>query len=519
MLRVAPIVLVLTACGATPLAPGPPAESVRAYTEATLLAQNGQHNEAADAYDTAAELDPGSAETWLAAARARFHLGQLDAAGERAEKARAIDPHAHQIMLFLARLEVARGELGGARSLYALLTERHPEQATHWRALGEVAERQNDLDAAERAYTEATRRAPTDAIAWERLGTVQRRRSRPTAAAKAYDRAIRLDPSHAMLNPQVLALALDGGDHDLARAAADRIAGVNAAPGTGSLRVARLLLKRQDLLSAANELEHLLAQHPAHAQARLMLGGVLAQVERYAAAEEHLRLIPVAGPHGPSALHLMAQMAMARGDTASAIRLMEQARARRPEEARFAVDHARALRRLARNEEALTLLTQGIDRWPRHAELRYVRAMTMYDLGDADGAIWAMHEVLDVQPDHPGALNFIGFTWAEEGKKLPEAERMIRAALRQRPDEPAFIDSLGWVLYRQGEPGAARPILERAVQLDPDTPELRMHLAICLWTLGEREAAQSAFEIALDKTPAKQKDALHARWRQVTESP
>jgi tetratricopeptide (TPR) repeat protein len=314
----------------------------------------------------------------------------------------------------------------------------------------------------------------------------------------------------------VLGLALDGGDHDLARAAAERIAGVNAAPGTGSLTVATMLLKRQDLLSAANELETLLEAHPAHARARLMLGGILAQVERHAEAEAHLRVIPVSGPHGPDALHLMAQMALAQGKTDAAVDLLEQARARRPEKARYAVDHARALRSLGRNEEALTLLTQGIDRWPRHADLRFVRAMTMFDLGDADGAIWAMHEVLDVDPDHPGALNFIGFTWAEEGKKLPEAERMIRAALRQRPEDPAIIDSLGWVLYRQGEAGAARQILNRAVQLDPASAEIRMHLAICLWALGERKAAQTEYKIALDKTPDTQKDALKARWRQVT---
>ena len=511
--------LTLIGCGGAPSQPGPSPDSMRAYTEAAFLSRAGRTDEAADAFDAAAAQDPTSAEIWLAAARARLQLGQTDAAAKRAEKARQLDPQSPRILLFMARLEDARGELGGARTLYAMLTRHHPEQSQHWRALGDVAERQNDLRTAELAFAEATRRAPDDAEAWQRLGTVQRRLNRPASAAHALDQAVRHDPSRALLNPQVLGLALEGGDHALAEAAAARIAGRNAPAGIGSLTVATMLLKRQDLLSASNVLEALLAQIPDHARARLMLGQILARVARYADAEVHLSQIPVAGPDGPDALHLRATMALRQGDVPAAIDLLEKARQRRPEDARFAVDHARALREAHRPEEALTLLTQGIDRWPRNAELRFVRAMTMNDLGDTNGAIWAMHEVLDVTPDHAGALNFIGRAWADEGKRLTDAERMIRAALRQRPEDPHIVDSLGWVLYRQGEFGAARQILERAAQLSPGSVEIRLHLAASLWALGEQAAALKGFTEALDTAPESEKDALQARWRQLTQTP
>lgn len=491
---------------------------MRAYAEAAFLMRAGRLDEAAEAYDAAAAHDPTSAEIWLAAAQTRLQLGQTEAAVHRAERARRIEPQSPRILVFMARLEEARGELSGARALYATLTRHHPEESQHWRALGDVAERQNDLRTAELSFLEATRRAPDDAEAWQRLGTVRRRRNRPAAAAHAFNEAVRHDPSRALLNPQVLGLALQGGDHALAEAAAARIAGRNAAPGIGSLTVATMLLKRQDLLSAANVLEHLLAQIPDHARARLMLGQILAQVARYAEAEAHLSRIPVAGPHGPDALHLRATMALRQGDVPAAIDLLEKARQRRPEEARYAVDHARALREAGRPEEALTLLTQGIDRWPGDAELRFVRAMTMNDLGDLNGAVWAMHEVLDVDADHAGALNFIGRTWADEGKRLPDAERMIRAALRQRPEDPMIGNSLGWVLYQQGEFGAARQVLERAAQLAPEAVEVRLHLAACLWAMGEQAAALRGFDAALDKAPASEKDALQARWRQLIQT-
>ena len=517
-MRTATLSLALAACGAAPSLPGPSPDSMRAYAEAAFFVQAGRLDKAAEAYDAAAEYDPTSAEIWLAAAQTRLQLGQTAAAADRAERARKIDPQSPRILLFMARLEDARGELGGARTLYVMLTRHHPEESEHWRALGDVAERQNDLRTAELAFTEATRRAPDDAEAWQRLGTVQRRRNRPAAAAYAFDQAVQHDPSRALLIPQVLGLALEGGDHALAETAATRIAGRNGSPGIGSLTVATMLLKRQDLLSAANVLERLLARMPEHARARLMLGQILAQVARYKEAEDHLSLIPVAGRHGPDALHLRATMALRQGDVPAAITLLEKARQRRPEEARYAVDHARAMRDAGRPEEALTLLTQGIDRWPREPELRFVRAMTMNDLGDLNGAVWAMHEVLDVAPDHAGALNFIGRTWADEGKRLPDAERMIRAALRQRPEDPVIVNSLGWVLYQQGEYGAARQVLERAAQLAPAAAEVRLHLAASLWALGEHGAAQRGFDAALDKAPASEKDALQARWRQLIQT-
>ncbi|MGK0357785.1 MAG: tetratricopeptide (TPR) repeat protein [Bradymonadia bacterium] len=512
------LALTIAGCGGAPSQPGPSPDSMRAYAKAAFLTQAGRLDEAAEAYDAAAVEDSTSAEIWLAAAHTRLQLGQTGAAADRAERARQLDPQSPRILLFMARLEDARGALSGARTLYAMLTRHHPEQSQHWRALGDVAERQNDLRTAELAFSEATRRAPDDAEAWQRLGGVQRRRNRPAAAAHAFDQAVRHDPGRALLNPQVLGLALEGGDHALAVVAAARIAGRNAPAGIGPLTVATMLCKRQDLLSAANVLERLLAQMPEHARGRLMLGQVLAQVTRYTAAEEQLSLIPVSGPYGPDALHLRATIALRQGDVPAAISLLEKARQRRPEEARFAVDHARALRDAGRPDEALTLLTQGIDRWPNEPELRFVRAMTMHELGDVNGAVWAMHEVLDVAADHAGALNFIGRTWADEGKRLPDAERMIRAALRQRPEDPVIVNSLGWVLYQQGEYGAARQVLERAAQLAPGAVEVRLHLAASLWALGEIAAAQLGFAAVLDTAPASEKDALQARWRQLIET-
>lgn len=505
-----PSLVFLVACGSVQL-PGPSPEAVRAYTEAGLLSRTGQLAEAAEAYDRATELDPESVEVWLAAARAREQLGQWALMRERAERAHMLAPRDPRPLELLGRAHVARNELSRARLMYSRLTEVTPQRGRSWRELGAVAELQGDFEGALRAYTEATKRAPDEIEGWLRLGEVHKRAYRPAAAAAAFSQAIQRDQSRRELDPQILVLALAGGDRGLARAAAARMAGSGIE--AGFMAVAGMLLQRGDLLGAANELEDLLAYDPQHAEGRLMLGHVLAQVERFDEARQHLEQVPIAGPHGPDALRLLGKVALARGETAAAVELLEQARLRRPERAGFVVDHARALRAAGQAEEALTLLTQGIERWPRDADLRFERAMTMHALGDRPGALWAMHEILDVQADHPGALNYIGFVWADAGERLEEAEGMIRRALKGSPEDPAILDSLGWVLHKRGQHGEARRVLERAAALDPRSAEIRFHLAQVLRTLGEAAAAASALSEALERAGGQRED-LERRWQQ-----
>lgn len=500
----------LVACGSVQV-PGPSPEAVRAYTEAGLLSRTGRHAEAAEAYDLAASLDPESVEVWLAAARAREQLGQWGLMRERAERAHEVAPRDPRPLLLLGRAHLSLKELSRARLVFSRLTEVAPERGGSWRELGAVAELQGDLEGALRAYQEATRRAPGEVEGWLRLGALHRRANRPAAAAEALSQAIRRDQSRRELDPQILSLAIEGGDRVLAREAAGRLSG--AGIEAGFMAVAGLLLQQGDLLGAANELEDLLNYDPLHAEGRLLLGHVLARVQRYDEAEGHLKQVPIAGPHGPDALRALGKVALARGETARAVELLDQARLRRPERPGFVVDHASALRAAGRPEEALTLLTQGIERWPRDSDLRFVRAMTMHSLGDEQGALWAMNEILDVDADHPGALNYIGFTWADAGERLEEAEAMIRRALKRSPEDPAIVDSLGWVLYKRGEHGEARRVLERAAALDPRSADIRFHLAHVLRTLGEQAAAEAALADALERAGGDRED-LERRWHE-----
>jgi tetratricopeptide (TPR) repeat protein len=108
---------------------------------------------------------------------------------------------------------------------------------------------------------------------------------------------------------------------------------------------------------------------------------------------------------------------------------------------------------------------------------------------------------LQLAPDQPIVLNYLGYSWADQGTNLTQARQMIDAALKQRPDDGAIIDSLGWVTLRQGDPQAAVKLLERAVELQPEDPTINGHLGDAYWAVGRRLEATFQWRRALSLNP------------------
>jgi tetratricopeptide (TPR) repeat protein len=108
---------------------------------------------------------------------------------------------------------------------------------------------------------------------------------------------------------------------------------------------------------------------------------------------------------------------------------------------------------------------------------------------------------LKLAPDQPYVLNYLGYSWAEQGRNLARARQMIERAVGQRPNDGAVIDSLGWVMLRQGDIAGAVKSLERAVELMPEDPTLNGHLGDAYWAAGRRQEALYQWRRALNLNP------------------
>jgi tetratricopeptide (TPR) repeat protein len=138
---------------------------------------------------------------------------------------------------------------------------------------------------------------------------------------------------------------------------------------------------------------------------------------------------------------------------------------------------------------ALTVLEQGIREYPDNVDLRYAMASTYEEQGRLSDALHELSELLNARPEDPAALNALGYTLADHSKDLPRARRLIERAYAAAPKNAAILDSLGWVLFRQGHGAEAETHL-RAAYLDDRGGDIAAHLGEVLWTLGRPDEAE-----------------------------
>jgi len=189
------------------------------------------------------------------------------------------------------------------------------------------------------------------------------------------------------------------------------------------------------------------------------------------------------------------------GDRDAAVRVLSASRDAQPEERiRGELAAADLLSVSGAADEAVSRIDSALKRAPGNPEIAYQRAVLLERAGRADAAISTLEALHRERPLDGSVTNALGFTLADHKRDLPRAEQLIREALLASPDNPAVLDSLGWVLYRRAQLEAALPLLERAFRLLHDG-DIGAHWGEALWTAGRRSAAEKAWQRALAADP------------------
>ena len=134
----------------------------------------------------------------------------------------------------------------------------------------------------------------------------------------------------------------------------------------------------------------------------------------------------------------------------------------------------------------------------------YFRIGVVYDKqGQKALSIEAMKKVIDLNPRDPNALNYLGYTYADLGENLDEAERLIKEALKYKPDDGYITDSLGWIYFKKGLFEKALIYLQKAHRLVPDDPIILEHLGDVYIRINEKEKALDYYNRSLLKKKKK----------------
>jgi tetratricopeptide (TPR) repeat protein len=152
------------------------------------------------------------------------------------------------------------------------------------------------------------------------------------------------------------------------------------------------------------------------------------------------------------------------------------------------------------DEEAYQLYGEALQENPDDEHLLYARALVAEKTDRLERAEADLRHILGNDPDNVRALNALGYTLADRTERYTEALGYIEQAYAQNPDDPAIVDSMGWVQYRLGNLDKAREYLQQAYDMSGD-PEIGAHLGEVLWVVGERDAARQVWQESLENAP------------------
>lgn len=443
----------------------------------------------AEARDTAAwlvEAEPDALRGPLALARAEQSLGDGKAAEEALREGLHQRPGSLVLYGQLASLRRWRGDREGELAVYREVLEIYPDHHATLLARGEAELALGRREESDRSFARVEARYPNDLRAVLRLAESNYAAGTWAAAARRFAHALRLQPGMSEV-----AFFLGVARRRLGEDAAALARFADIPPDSERYLDARLQAAiiwegRGDLQRALAVLDGAPAREEAKWKPRRARGKF-----RRAKAK-------------PAPAQQAAQRARARPANAAALRRVELYR-------------AGLLSRAGNLPAAIAGLEAMLRRQPRDADVLYNLGLLHGESGDSARALQVMHRAIESDPNHADALNYIGYTWAERGERLDEAEALIVRALAQRPEAGHILDSLGWVYYMRARPlieagrGAeGRAWLRRAVvQLKRAAeriggggdPVISEHLGDAYFLLGRRREALQMYEEALQQKP------------------
>ncbi len=400
----------------------------------------------------------------------------------------------------VALIELLGDETDAPAALVALdhTVDAHNASPGVLAAMGGLALQGYDFGRAERRAREALERDANSGNALRLLARVRvLQGDAPGALAAARD-VMRVDPSGGTFELAEILTELDRTEE--ARQELERLRTGEVPAAEIDRRLALLAFQSGDLGEAEHRFTDLVTRGEASDAALLYLGDIAARTGDKDAALSAYRQL------SDSAMSLQARtraaaLLLERNDRTGAIDILDDYVGEHPD-SDFEVTLAKA-RLLADHGDAqggVALLTAALDRYPHHPAMEYERASMLERAGQVHDSVQAFERLLVDRPDDPTLQNALGYTLADHGLELSRAEGFIRRALGAMPDNPAILDSLGWVRLRRGDAHGAVPSLERAYGIERD-PEIAAHWGEALWLSGAKVQARQVWAQALARHP------------------
>lgn len=508
-------------------------DQIYAVLVAEIAARRGDMETAFAYYLEAAELtkDPRLAEL---AVRAAINADDLSAIDQGILRWLALDPesaNAHQVGAF-SRIKAADKE-GAILHLMRLVELSPQDQDTAFMHAAAIISRAPT--AAERvALMQALAgEYPDNATAQQALAMVAASASELTIADAAARRALELRPEWNEPRLFLVKLLLSADKRTEARNLLEEY--VKQSPEDQSLRMlyGQFLVEEEEFSSARTVFERLLSHRPKEPDVLFAVGILSLQLEDVDGARIYFSRLYETGERRDEAAYYLGQVEERAENPAAALEWYGKVEGSNAVEAQIRTALLRAnagevqrareilqglrnqapdnavllylveseiLESVGRAEEAMSIYDSALLAFPDDENLLYARALAAVKRDRLVVAEQDLRRIIELDPEHADALNALGYTLADRTDRYAEAKVFIERAYALKPEEPAILDSMGWVYYRLGEYETALDYLKRALSTMSDG-EIAAHLGEVLWAMDRRTEAWSVWEAAIKEHP------------------
>ena len=245
---------------------------------------------------------------------------------------------------------------------------------------------------------------------------------------------------------------------------------------------------------------------PNHPLALLSLADLYESVKKPQMAIKVYERMPASSPLKRNAQIQLATNLDAADRSDEAIKILKAVTAEAPKDIEAIMALGNIERGRKKFSDCATTYSQAIDAMPGVTDKNtwvtyYYRGICLERSKQWSKAEVDMRKALELQPEQPHVLNYLGYSWIDQGINLDEGMKMIKRAVDQRPDDGYIVDSLGWAYYRIGNFEDAVKHLERAIDLKPEDPTINDHLGDAYWRVGRTLEAKFQWAHARDLKP------------------
>ena len=363
---------------------------------------------------------------------------------------------------------------------------------------GFILDLAGDKKAAQKRFESAYKTDPTALRTVQAYGRFLSRNGSKDAALKVYQDFAKVLPDHPLINEEMKEIS-DGQKLpplvDSPQAgAAEALYGLGASIGRRG---------GEDL--ALIYLQLALYLQPTHAMALLSLGDLYEDLKKPDLAIKAYERVPANSPLLRNAEIQMAVDLDALDRTDEAKQRLQHVISQNPKDTEAIIELGNIQRARKDFADCADTYSKAIDTVPNPEKSNWVmfyfrgicyERSHQWPLAEAD-----MKKALDLFPEQPLVLNYLGYSWVDQGVHLDQGMDMIRRAVEQRPDDGYIVDSLGWAYFRTGNYNEAVKNLERAVELKPEDPTINDHLGDAYWRVGRTLEAHFQWSHAKDLKP------------------